>query len=62
MYNAQTFLANLRVYEWRTRVAMPIVHACSTLTEGQHLSLTGVEGQAVRLQYLVQKCHDELQA
>jgi len=63
MYNADTFSKkNVSVYERRTRVDMPIVHVCSTRMKGKHLSLTGVGEQAVKLQCLAHKRHDELQA
>jgi hypothetical protein len=62
MYNAETFLKNISVYEQRTRVDMPIVHVCSTRVKGKHLSRTGVGKQAVRFQHLAHKRHDELQA
>ena len=62
MYNAETFLKNMSVYERRTRVDVQIVHVCSTRMKGKHLSLTGVVEQAGRFQYLAHKRHDELQA
>jgi len=63
MYNADTFKKKkVSFYERWTRVDMRIVHVCSTRMKGKHLSLTGVGEQAVRLQYLALKRHDELQA
>jgi hypothetical protein len=54
------FKKNIRVYERRTRVDMPIVHVCSVRMKGKHLSLSGVGQQTVRWQYVAHRRHDEL--